>query len=172
MGQVDCKPLGSYVGWAAHKRMVARMKLKNRPHMSVWGESALRLSYQLDIAIDALRTIDEICDACCEECKIIEEECRALECPARKILDVTEQMSEQLWRDMPQEKDDLALNLHDMVVVGSYELRIREDGIGGIVIEAWREKSVGGERELFQSVSLSSFKPECAINDLWEKLCG
>ena len=68
--------------------------------------------------------------------------------------------------------EELHWNLHDMVVVGSYELRIRENGIGGVVVEAWREQSTGGKRELFDSAHADKFNIESAINELWQKLCG
>jgi len=63
-------------------------------------------------------------------------------------------------------------DLHDIVVVGSYELRIREDGIGSIVIEAWREVTTGGERELFEKVQCDVCEIDQALKELWEKLCG
>jgi len=68
--------------------------------------------------------------------------------------------------------DKLRYDIHDMVVVGGYELRVREYAIGGIVIEAWRQESIGRERTLFESVYVDEFDVKSAITELWQKLCG
>ena len=68
--------------------------------------------------------------------------------------------------------EELRWNLHDIVVVGGYELRVREDGIGGVIVEAWREQSTGGKRELFDSVCADNFDIKSALAELWQKLCG
>jgi len=68
--------------------------------------------------------------------------------------------------------EKLHWDLHDIVVRGSYELRIREDGIGGVIVEAWREETVGGERTLFDSARADDFDIESALTELWENLCS
>jgi hypothetical protein len=75
---------------AKMKNMLSRAEALKRLPPAV--QAAYRLECMFETAMDAIRHIDDIADACCDDCKCTEAQCRDVECPARKILDITERM--------------------------------------------------------------------------------